>query len=81
MGKVSTVSIDEAKTTLSCLLECVLAGDEIVITKAGTVAAKLTSVHAQRNSLPYGLLKGKLKVKPGFDDRLPDDLIASLEGR
>jgi prevent-host-death family protein len=81
MATTNTVNIHEAKTHLSRLLERVAAGDEIIIAKAGTSIAKLTSVHAKRKALPYGLLKGKLKVKAGFDDPLPDDFIAGFEGR
>ena len=38
-------------------------------------------VDGKRNALPYGLLKGKLKIRAGFDDPLPDDFVAALEGR
>ena len=54
--------------------------DEL-IAKSGKPVAKLTSIHAKRKALPYGLLKGKLKAKADFDAPLPDDLIASFEGR
>ncbi len=81
MSSVATVNIHEAKTHLSRLLERVAAGDEIIIAKAGTSVAKLTSIHSKKTALPYGVLKGKLKIKPGFDDPLPDDFIAGFEGR
>jgi hypothetical protein len=32
-------------------------------------------VRAKQETLPYGLLKGKLKIKRGFDDALPNDLL------
>lgn len=81
MSSVATVNIHEAKTHLSRLLERVAAGDEIIIAKAGTSVAKLTSIHAKRAALPYGLLKGKLKIKADFDDPLPDDFVAGFEGQ
>jgi prevent-host-death family protein len=77
MGTVITVNIDEAKTNFSHLLERILVGDEIIITEAGTPVAKLSSAQTNRRTLPYGLLKGKLKVKAGFDDPLPIDLFTS----
>ena len=81
MPTSSTVNIHEAKTHLSRLLERVSDGEEIVIAKAGKPVARLSSVDAKRKALPYGLLKGKLKIRAGFDDPLPDDFIAALEGR
>ena len=81
MSTSITVNIHEAKTHLSRLLDQLGSGDEIVIAKAGKPIAKLSSIHARRKPLPYGLLKGKLKAKPDFDAPLPDDLIATFEGR
>ena len=77
----STVNIHEAKTHLSRLLERVSDGEEIVIAKSGKPVARLSSIDVKRKALPYGLLKGKLKMRAGFDDPLPDDFIAALEGR
>ena len=76
-----TVNIHEAKTHLSRLLERVSDGEEIVIAKSGKPVARLSSVDVKRKALPYGILKGKLKIGAGFDDPLPDDFIAALEGR
>ena len=81
MQTSSTVNIHEAKTHLSRLLERVSDGEEIVIAKAGKPVARLVSVERKRKALPYGILKGKLKIRAGFDDPLPDDFIAALEGR
>ena len=81
MQASSTVNIHEAKTHLSRLLERVSDGEEIVIAKAGKPVARLSSVDAKRKALPYGMLKGKLKIRAGFDDPLPDDFVAALEGR
>ncbi len=81
MATIATVNIHEAKTHLSRLLERVAAGEEIVIAKAGTSVAKLSPIQAKRKALPYGLLKGKLKMKASFDDPLPDEFIAGFEGR
>ena len=80
MQTSSTVNIHEAKTHLSRLLARVSDGEEIVIAKSGKPVARLSSVDAKRKALPYGLLKGKLKVRAGFDDPRPDDFIAALEG-
>ena len=81
MSTSITVNIHEAKTHLSRLLDQLGSGDEIVIAKSGKPVARLSSIHAKRNALPYGMLKGKLKAKADFDAPLPDDLIAAFEGR
>jgi prevent-host-death family protein len=81
MATTATVNIHEAKTHLSRLLERVAAGEEIVIAKAGTSVAKLSPIKVKHKALPYGMLKGKLKMKAGFDDPLPDDFIAGFEVR
>jgi hypothetical protein len=44
-------------------------------------SAEANSLNTKRKALPYGLLKGKMKVKAGFDDPLTDDLIAGIAGR
>ena len=81
MQASSIVNIHQAKTHLSRLLERVSDGEEIVIAKSGKPVARLSSVDAKRKALPYGILKGKLKIRAGFDDPLPDDFIAALEAR
>jgi hypothetical protein len=45
----------------------------------GVVANEAAHISpAKRAALPYGLLEGKLKVKIGFDDPLPDDLVPGV---
>ncbi len=34
-----------------------------------------STLEAKRKALPYGLLKGKLRVNAGFDDPLPDETV------
>ncbi len=81
MPEPSIVNIHEAKAHLSRLLERIADGNEIVIAKSGTPVAKLSPINAKRKALPYGLLKGKIKMRADFDDPLPDDFVAALEGR
>ncbi len=46
--------------------------------REGVVAIEAGPISpSKRAALPYGLLNGKLKVKIGFDDPLPDDLVIS----
>jgi len=68
-----TVNVHEAKTNLSRLIERALAGEEVVIARAGEPAVMLTPVpvnDTQEERL-LGLLKGKIKIAVDFDDDDP----------
>jgi prevent-host-death family protein len=71
--------LEEAKTHLSNLLDRVAEGEEIVIARSGRPVAKLVRV-AQKPRKP-GRLKGHIRVAPDFDDPLPDEMLASFQGR
>ena len=73
------VSVHEAKTHLSRLLVRVEAGDEVVINRAGTPVARLVRVDASAPQALLGALRGKIDMT-GFDDPLPEDLLAVFEG-
>jgi prevent-host-death family protein len=66
-------NISEAKAQLSSLIERVLAGEEVLIGKAGKPVAKLVRYeHGDRTRVP-GALKGKIKIADDFDI-LPKDI-------
>ena len=70
-----TVTLYDAKTNLSELVERVAAGEEIVIAKRGKPRALLVplkDVHPLRRS---GLGKGKWNVRDDFDDPLPESVL------
>ncbi len=62
------INIHQAKTQLSKLLEQVLAGEEIVIAKAGKPIAKLVTFKQDLQPRKPGLWKGKVSVPDNFDD-------------
>ena len=63
------VDIHEAQKNLSKLLSRVAAGEEIVIAKFGKPVARLFPYAAPtRPKRRPGLLKGKIKILPGFDE-------------
>lgn len=66
-------NISEAKTQLSALIEKVLAGDEVIIGKAGKPVAKLVRYERSEQPRSPGALKGKIKIADDFDE-LPDDI-------
>ncbi len=73
----SEVSLYEAKTHLSALIERAAGGEEIVITKRGAVRAKLVPVPAAPSKREWGKnVMGMAGVDLGFLD--PDPEITAL---
>jgi prevent-host-death family protein len=68
---MSTVSVHEAKTHLSRLLQQVEAGEEVVIARAGEPVARLVPVGPKLPRLP-GRLKDAIVIREDFDAPLPD---------
>jgi prevent-host-death family protein len=66
-------NISEAKAQLSALIEKVMAGEEIIIGKAGKPVARLVKYENNRTARRPGALKGKIKIADNFDV-LPDDV-------
>lgn len=78
---MQTVNIHEAKTQFSRLVDAAANGEEIVIAKAGKPTARLVPIERAKVTRRFGGLKGKIRMADDFDAPLPDDVIASFEGR
>ena len=79
-GVRETVSLYEAKTQLSRLVERAAAGDEIVIAKSGRPRARLVPLEDTRARRVPGRGKGQWRVGKDFDAPLPDGVIRGFEG-
>ncbi len=66
-------NISEAKAHLSALIEKVLAGQEVIIGKAGKPVAKLVQYKRTEETRHPGALRGKIKIADNFDE-LPQDI-------
>ena len=66
-------NISEAKAQLSALIERVLAGEEIIIGKAGKPVARLVKFERPDGPRQPGVLKGQIRISGDFDE-LPEDL-------
>ena len=66
-------NISHAKTHLSALIEKVVAGEEVIIGKAGKPVAKLVRYERSTEPRRPGALKGKIKIGKDFDE-LPEDI-------
>jgi len=74
-----TVTLYQAKTHLSSLVERVANGEEIVIAKSGKPKALLVPLDDTRPARKPGQGKGQWRVGPDFDAPLPPDFTSSFE--
>ena len=63
-----TVSLAEAKTHLSELLNTVEAGEEIVITRHGRAVARLSSPEKQKQAIPFERLAALRNTVPAWTE-------------
>jgi prevent-host-death family protein len=77
---MTTINIYEAKTQLSKLVDQAAAGKDVIIARGGKPVARLTSLTADKRTIRFGLLKGKVKVSADFDAQLPESLMAQFLG-
>ncbi|MBF0307798.1 MAG: type II toxin-antitoxin system Phd/YefM family antitoxin [Alphaproteobacteria bacterium] len=75
-----TINLYDAKTTLSQLVERAAAGEEIIIAKAGRPLARLAPLRTRGEARVPGLLKGKVRIAPDFDEPLPEDIERAFRG-
>jgi prevent-host-death family protein len=76
----TTVNIYEAKTQLSRMIDRAAAGEEIIISRNGRPVARLCQLEPRkRNTVKFGVLKGRIWIAPDFDAPLPDDVLEAFE--
>lgn len=74
-----TVSLYDAKTNLSSLVERAARGEEIVIAKGGKPRAALVPLTDVRPLRVSGMGRGKWRVKRGFDAPLANQILDDFE--
>jgi prevent-host-death family protein len=72
------VNLHAAKTSLSRLVDEAMAGQEIVIAKAGKPMVRLVPVVRETRRQGFGADKGKITVSDDFDAPLPPDVLRSF---
>lgn len=75
-----TISLYDAKTTLSALVERAAAGQEVIIAKNGLPMARLVPYGARAEARTPGLLKGQIRIADDFDGPLPDEIARAFRG-
>ena len=78
---MSVVSLYDAKTHLSSLVERAARGEEIVITKNGVALAKLVAAPSRRKKRRATNALGVTYVSEDFDDPLPPEIQDAFEGK
>jgi prevent-host-death family protein len=72
-------NIHLAKSQLSRLIERAVAGEEVIISKAGTPVARLVPYAQKKRPRRLGLLKGRIRIARDFDE-VPEELMAAFRG-
>jgi len=74
-----TVNTHEAKTHLSRLLSRVMAGEEIIIARAGKPVARLIPIGDRPATRVSGSARGEVVIAPDFDAPLPGEILEAFE--
>lgn len=69
---MQVINIHQAKTNLSKLIEKTLAGEDVIIAKAGKPIAKLVIYKEKMKPRKPGLWKGKVWISDNFNDEDPE---------
>lgn len=70
------MNIYEAKSHLSQLVDQAVAGEEVVIARAGKPVARLVPIERPPRRRQPGSLRGKIWLAPDFDETPPEILEA-----
>ena len=76
---MKNVTIHEAKTNFSRLIQNVEAGEDVLISRGPRPVARLVAVGKVNGERKPGLLKGFLTVGPEFFEPLPADELTGWE--
>ncbi|MBW6456529.1 MAG: type II toxin-antitoxin system prevent-host-death family antitoxin [Trueperaceae bacterium] len=74
-------NITEAKAQLSRLVDAALAGEEVVISRAGRPLVRLTVVELDQRprDLTRAFWEGRVRIGDDFDAPLPEDVLRAFE--
>ncbi len=78
MTSLQPVNVYEAKTNLSKLIDRALAGEDVVIARAGRPLVRLVPVRTPAGRVA-GSARGQIRMADDFDE-LPDEVAAAFHG-
>ncbi|SRR5258708_16976930 len=73
------VTIRQAKSDLSRLIERALRGEEVVIHRGGEPVVRLVPVNRPEARRKFGAFKGKVRVPASFFKPMPEEELAAWE--
>ncbi len=73
----SSLNISEAKAKFSDVVERVLHGEDIIVTRMGRPVVKITRYRPAQEHRRLGLFEGQIELAEDFDE-WPDDVARSL---
>ncbi len=76
---MATVNVHDAKTHFSRILSRVESGEEIVIVKTGKPVARMVPLFEKVSKRTPGSAKGKVVIKKGFYEPLPESILDEFE--
>ncbi len=76
---MSTINMHDAKSQLSSLVDKALAGEEVIIGKAGKPLVKLTPITKDESARVPGRFKGQIRIAHDFD-AIDESLVSLFEG-
>jgi len=74
----TTVTIYDAKTQLSKLVDTAAQGEDVIIARNGKPVARITALKVEKRPIRFGLLEGKGWIADDFDGPLPDEILAAF---
>lgn len=78
---MASVSVQEVETHLSELIDRVLAGEEVTVTRNGEPVIRLVpAVAPVRKKQLLGAMKGRISFDESFFDPLPDEFLGPWKG-
>jgi prevent-host-death family protein len=68
----AAVNMHEAKSSLSRLVKRAERGEDILIARNGVPVARITRLKESKPKLPWGVLRGKMRMLDNFDDPMDE---------
>lgn len=79
---METVTIQDLLRDSSALLDRVMAGERLVVSRDGRAVAEIRPIMpTPRGPRPFGLAAGHFTVPSDFDAPLPEEILRGFEGR
>ncbi|MEO7851211.1 MAG: type II toxin-antitoxin system Phd/YefM family antitoxin [Rubrivivax sp.] len=76
---METVSIYDAKTRFSQLVDKAASGEDVIVSRHGKPVVRITTLAKKAQAVRFGLLKGKVKLADDFDAPLPANVLEQFQ--